>query len=1120
MADALALSTIRATLKAIATDNSLAHLLAKLHDQRLIVATTADSTYESFVFNWLESVQRAGVRHPLVLCLDQELDARLRETGRVTSFFHSSARLAKTKRGDGRLFNTAEFSSAVRMKTLLQHAILKLGFDLLFTDVDAPWATDLRPFMISASLGDQTGSNIVGDRELRVPAPLLLQLNFPNNDTNPGVFFARSTPMVVRLFELTAMAGATRRMRELLGFAGDDQQCLNFILACGDPNTGETHGCSDDVLQVRNRSLKLRTRACSITTAYKHRISREAAQSDTSVRYFQVQCSQSNLTLRYGVLPPLLFRSGAIGTTPDRRHPIVWPATPAPLMVHANFAQGHSQKFSRLKAAGLWFHNVNDSKLHDDSLPKLSDGGGESRTESSRSEEIVVPHWPPRTASARTEVAKGIAYLGCRQTLNSTLLAGATVELRYAGHNGPGGIGSMLQDTVLHFSRARRPTAVVGNLRWYTANSVCDALGTPGLSCFFRPVLAPPTDSKSTCESQSSFSVPWPQGRVHTPEDRSAAAWWWGVAHAYLFRPNEQLNAAVSAARRALGLSDAPSIAVHLRRSDKLNDRDSRQTKQPLTVESYLTAVEQLAGKMQRELEGAMQPVEVFVATDSAAAAEAVAVWAARQVDLVVVRIANRTETQRLSSADGSHLSRSSALAHRAYASSDATKYQIAVEALTDMLLLSSARVLIGLCMSQLARVAAILGFARGNLRDAIALDSHNLHHADQWKHGIHEGWRALTDMQPPPRQSARGASVAVGRRLSGEESQEIVRRVGLTAQCWRPPARTLGLNGTNEGVLEDGSGGSVYSDWTYWRWSSRHCPHDRGRPADAKLSYDSLPSPDCESERSGIQLSVLVQGYKAPASLRHSFASWQTCFLTQELVSDVVFYFNARNESVDDALVHKLMLPTGIQYTVLGDGTNHNLGYTITRMLAIARSELVLFLEKDWYVPTNRQAVANRALAAAASLVRFSGVDFVRMVRSISINNPEAAQWICGTRELLLVCSASRWAEWTNNPFVARASWVRDRLRWVAMQSDPLLYGCHHHHKKNRFIDIEELFHRRVLPWSASNWVVASFLDRGTADQLMLKRAAASGLTRHSKEYPWFGVFQHKDVDGHYVSY
>ena len=1115
----------RSALDAVASDAAFSALLATLHDRRLIVATTADIGYVHFAFNWIESVKRAGIRAPLVLCLDEQCEARLNTTEKSAAYYSRAIFLPKTKNTDGRLFNTAEFSQAVRMKTLQQHAILKMGYDLLFTDVDAPWAADLRPFLFAATRRERK-SNLNGGSK---SASLLLQMNFPNNDTNPGVFYARSTPMTTRLFELTAMAGATGRVRSVLGYAGDDQQCLNFVLACGVPGTGRAHGCDAAVEMeaVQTKPLAVRTRKCLQLASHKHALTMEAVRREpSSTRYFELSCSLANLTLLYGVLPPLLFRSGAA-------IPNGWPSEPKPLLIHANFRQGHSQKLATLKSAGLWF-------LDDDNQPLRTSSGrrldAEHSSESPSPAAAVAWTWPPRTDEAKAAVRKGFAYLSCRQTLqlvNGSLAAPTILPVEYAGKSGPGGIGSMLQDTAMRFLRASKPTAITGDFRWYTSNKVCAALGTPGMNCFFRPVLVPPSGiakaaactTQAECKPCAAYDPEVPQpldaNSLQSPSLLArGGAWWWGVTQAYLFRPNAQLLEAVEVEKKRLGLSDAPAITVHLRRADKLNDKFSAQKKRPLAVQDYFAAVLRVAEDIQSNSSRSLEPepIEVFFATDSSAAAAEVVAWALEHRDRLAVRVANGTHTRKLSALDGA----SQAVAHRGYATSGDEQYELALEALTDLLLLSSGRTLMGLCMSQLARLAAALGFARGNLRDAVALDPHNIPHKDAWKYGVHEGWRGLPEkrQEAHSQEQARSADTMIS-----PADEAITQSEGIESSCWKPPPNVSAVGKGNAAALEGGAG-AVYADWASWRWGRAHCPHDRGWPANAKLRYDNLPAPECadgpgETSPDQLQLSVLVQGYKAPASLNHSFTTWQRTFLAKRHVSDVIFFFNARNASVDDRLVHRLMESTLIPYTILGDSGNHNLGYTITRMLDAAHSELVLFLEKDWYVPAKiRQGLAVSALAAAAAMVRFTGVDFVRLVRSISVDHPEAAQWICGTPAMLFVCSASRWAEWSNNPFVARASWVRARLRWVAEQNDPLLYGCHHKHKANHFIDIEELFHRRVLPWTASNWVVASFLDRGAADRRMLQSAAPSGLTTRSKDYPWYGIFAHRDVDGHYVSY
>ena len=128
---------LRALLKSIVAAEPPAY-------QRLIVATAADSSYVAFAFNWHASVTKAGVRRPLVLCLDDGLKPRLEPRGIVT---YTSEHVQLPAASAVRRYGTNEFALAARLKLTLQAAVISAGFDLLFTDVDAPWAADVRPYI-------------------------------------------------------------------------------------------------------------------------------------------------------------------------------------------------------------------------------------------------------------------------------------------------------------------------------------------------------------------------------------------------------------------------------------------------------------------------------------------------------------------------------------------------------------------------------------------------------------------------------------------------------------------------------------------------------------------------------------------------------------------------------------------------------------------------------------------------------------------------------------------------------------------------------------------------------------------------------------------------------------
>ena len=70
-------SALQARLRSIVATEASAY-------RGIVVATAADSSYVAFAFNWHASVTKAGVRRPLVLCLDDGLEARLEPHGITT----------------------------------------------------------------------------------------------------------------------------------------------------------------------------------------------------------------------------------------------------------------------------------------------------------------------------------------------------------------------------------------------------------------------------------------------------------------------------------------------------------------------------------------------------------------------------------------------------------------------------------------------------------------------------------------------------------------------------------------------------------------------------------------------------------------------------------------------------------------------------------------------------------------------------------------------------------------------------------------------------------------------------------------------------------------------------
>ena len=135
--------------------------------------------------------------------------------------------------------------------------------------------------------------------------------------------------------------------------------------------------------------------------------------------------------------------------------------------------------------------------------------------------------------------------------------------------------------------------------------------------------------------------------------------------------------------------------------------------------------------------------------------------------------------------------------------------------------------------------------------------------------------------------------------------------RLGFAPVCWRPPIQGWRNFSLEERALEwEG----VYYSWESWRMGS-------WRPAgrcNASLrrwhKYAALRPSVCHSA-APVRLSLLVQGFRAPASLEHSMRSWVASFLRPEYVEDAIVHFNERNESRDDPVVHRLLEPSGVPY-------------------------------------------------------------------------------------------------------------------------------------------------------------------------------------------------------------
>jgi hypothetical protein len=377
--------------------------------------------------------------------------------------------------------------------------------------------------------------------------------------------------------------------------------------------------------------------------------------------------------------------------------------------------------------------------------------------------ELAAP-LPPSQARSLHDAC--ITYLRCVQLTSACDGAPGRVNVR-AGRGG--GIGSMIQ-LLLQAAMSilpERPASVSGSFQWYSNNSACNRVGDIGVGCHFEPIVP-------LLEQTFPHSTGLPAGTCDDPKPASACAaldpgkdvrgrnfrsfFWWGVLHSAFLRPSPRLSAILHAERALLGMRRSPDVTVHARLGDKLTDEMSRQSGKGMSVALYVAAAEELVarhlqacgcdqdtGASVADAHGRRcRRVVVFVATDTASALPALRAWAAKRNTTVELKMHADTHTQTITRNSPSlQVARLDKRPMAQRPTADELS-RLADEAVVDLMLLAEGRLFAGCCMSQIARIVVSTGFARGTLEDAIAVDSFNIPHVDQWKAGLREGWRPI----------------------------------------------------------------------------------------------------------------------------------------------------------------------------------------------------------------------------------------------------------------------------------------------------------------------------------------------------------------------------------------
>ena len=193
-----------------------------------IVATDSNPTFEHLIANWACNLHRVNMS-PLVWALDQATHTKIKHqligNTRIGSIYSSRLLLLQnpevqalwsSSTNNVKTPGKSAYMAAVAFKPLVMYEVVRLGFDLLYLDVDVGLAQDPRPWII--------------DRNKRSASDIQISVNYPQEDmVNSGVVFAPTSHAGTHT--LLESWSSLMQAHECRGWDCGDQEMLQHIIS-------------------------------------------------------------------------------------------------------------------------------------------------------------------------------------------------------------------------------------------------------------------------------------------------------------------------------------------------------------------------------------------------------------------------------------------------------------------------------------------------------------------------------------------------------------------------------------------------------------------------------------------------------------------------------------------------------------------------------------------------------------------------------------------------------------------------------------------------------------------------------------------------------------------------
>lgn len=290
----------------VSRDSPVSNATAEAQE-KLVVAIAVNYAFRHLALNFVCNLKRVGVRNYVVLAMDRTVFDYLAARGANAFFYQTPGRRRLLEDAD--TFGSAAFVETSRRKSILVLKVLRLGYSVVFSDVDVVWVKDPIPELLKHDFDFV----IQSDRAHKDQDTAL------NYNLNSGFYLVRSTMRsVTALKAIVKYATAIRR---------SEQKAFNYVL-CG---------------------------------AFKDH------HAGPGLRIGAQECTYRKGGATVLALPLEAFPNGSDESLWSNASSSFVSSHPGVVAVHANYVEGRAEKVERIKRIGYWLHSE-ESKRPDECL--------------------------------------------------------------------------------------------------------------------------------------------------------------------------------------------------------------------------------------------------------------------------------------------------------------------------------------------------------------------------------------------------------------------------------------------------------------------------------------------------------------------------------------------------------------------------------------------------------------------------------------------------------------------------------------------------------------------------------------------------------------------------------